>query len=141
MAKYRKKPVVIEASQFDIKKPYAHPGVHGSSSSAFYVTTIHGQAAYLADGDWILPEPKEGHFYPCKPDIFAATYEAVGEPTAAADFDWPPRASAVDLPDGERRRGSTGQMFEAKGGQWIWLNEGGYSPGGLRDDDAIPKDI
>ncbi len=30
-----------------------------------------------ADGDWILPEPKADRYYPCKPDIFAATYEPI----------------------------------------------------------------
>lgn len=32
--------------------------------------------------------------------------------------DWPPRRSAVGLPDGERRHGSTGQLFEVKNGRW-----------------------
>ena len=32
--------------------------------------------------------------------------------------DWPPSASAVGLPDGERRRGSTGQLFVVKDGVW-----------------------
>jgi hypothetical protein len=33
--------------------------------------------------------------------------------------DWPPQISAVGLPDGERRYGSTGQSFEVKNGQWV----------------------
>ncbi len=33
--------------------------------------------------------------------------------------DWPPRGSAVGLPDGEFKYGSTGQLFEVKNGQWI----------------------
>jgi hypothetical protein len=33
--------------------------------------------------------------------------------------DWPPQASAIHLPDGERRRGSTGQLFEVKNGTWV----------------------
>jgi hypothetical protein len=32
--------------------------------------------------------------------------------------DWPPQRSAVDLPDGERGTGSTGQLFEVKNGRW-----------------------
>jgi len=35
------------------------------------------------------------------------------------DPDWPPRISASKLPDGTRRRGSTGQLFEVCNGQWI----------------------
>ena len=46
-----------------------------------FVITAHDQRVYLADGDWILPEPDGEHFYPCKDDIFRATYEEVeGEP-------------------------------------------------------------
>jgi hypothetical protein len=91
MAKFRKKPVEVEAVQWH--PGVKHPGVQEDPSQlltdyyspapgsamrdlpAYYVTTIHGQRAYLVPGDWILPEPKEGHFYPCKPDIFAATYD------------------------------------------------------------------
>lgn len=32
--------------------------------------------------------------------------------------DWPPQASAIGLPEGERRYGSTGQLFEVKNGRW-----------------------
>ena len=33
--------------------------------------------------------------------------------------DWPPRVSAIGLPDGHRRFGSTGQLFEVRNGQWM----------------------
>jgi hypothetical protein len=79
MPQFRKKPVVIEAVQWfhDV----AHPGVHRDDRGEHgpHVITAHGQAAYLAEGDWILPEPHEGRFYPCKPDIFAATYDPIEE--------------------------------------------------------------
>ena len=39
------------------------------------------------------------------------------KPTEMRDF--PPQMSAVGLPDGAWRYGSTGQLFEAKNGQWI----------------------
>lgn len=42
-----------------------------------YVVTIHGERATLAPGDWVIREPDGEHYYPCKPDIFEATYEAV----------------------------------------------------------------
>ncbi len=74
MAQYRKKPVVIEATQWH--PGTEHPGV-GTDEVGPYVTTIHGEKAHLADGDWILPEPQPGRFYPCKPDIFEQTYDAV----------------------------------------------------------------
>lgn len=95
MKQYRKKPVVIETLQWfpnvvhhgvreDAERKLvefmAKPPVEGSALwdlPAYYVTTIHEQRAYLVPGDWILPEPKDSRFYPCKPDIFAATYEPV----------------------------------------------------------------
>ena len=79
MAKYRKKPVEIEAVQYTnygdrvtgvcaLPKCYCAPHVH----------TIHSnQAIHIEIGDWIIPEPDGVHFYPCKPDIFEQTYEAV----------------------------------------------------------------
>lgn len=75
MPKFRKKPVVIEAVQWF--PSVGHPGVYFDASDRAHVITIHEQKAFLEPGDWILPEPKEGRFYPCKPDIFAETYEAV----------------------------------------------------------------
>lgn len=39
------------------------------------VRTIHGEIATVRHGDWIIPDGKAGRFYPCKPDIFEATYE------------------------------------------------------------------
>lgn len=91
MAKFRKKPVVVDAEQFHDGEPCK--GVHGGFPGerrviACYpehsyeltgpaVVTIHGQVTPVADGDWIIAEPDGLHFYPCKPDIFEATYEAV----------------------------------------------------------------
>jgi len=87
--KFRKKPVVVKAVQWD--GPWIlHPGIGTENDGKmpnkaqgvevrFYVTTIHGQRAYLASGDWIIAEPDGIHYYPCKPDIFEATYEPVEE--------------------------------------------------------------
>ena len=86
MARYRKKPIEVEAIQWFAKQWFSnrdiyHAGVwcdhEGSEAGKPYVITIHNQRAYLADGDWIIAEPKAGFFYLCKPDIFAATYEEV----------------------------------------------------------------
>ena len=76
--KFRKKPVVIEAVQFTGKKEnYAEilrfcPSV-GILPDCLIIKTLEGnhKASY---GDWII-KGIEGEFYPCKPDIFAATYE------------------------------------------------------------------
>lgn len=88
MAKYRKKPVVIEAVQFDPNvypwpdgvKPW--PDKHGlqpRDMSFGYIETLEGDHHVMA-GDWIITGIK-GEKYPCKPDIFEATYELVTEVT------------------------------------------------------------
>lgn len=92
--KYRKKPVVIEAYQltkelieallFDRKEL---AGVRVSSSRLYPPTrtiinyvlridTLEGETYKVFEGDWIIKGIK-GEFYPCKPDIFEATYERV----------------------------------------------------------------
>ena len=83
MGYYRKKPVVIEAVQFDGLPANDPPGVwRWFEDNSPYVVTIHDQRCYVSPGDWIVPEPDGVHYYPVKPDIFAATYEAVAGPTA-----------------------------------------------------------
>ena len=86
MAKFRKKPVVIEAvrnmSVFDHGsepwRSFLQPTDAGKIYSAganLCIETLEGKM--IADpGDWIIRGVK-GELYPCKPDIFAATYEAV----------------------------------------------------------------
>lgn len=85
MPLFRKKPILIEAEQF-FADGRTRKGVHWERQSTDegeflvpYVVTVHDQRAYLADGDWIAPEPQPGRFYPIKPDIFANTYEPVDE--------------------------------------------------------------
>lgn len=77
MAKFRKKPVVIDAEQFFINSENGWPaGVckDGASSTGYAIDTLEGRALEVAEGDWIITGVK-GELYPCKPDIFAATYE------------------------------------------------------------------
>ena len=83
MSKFRKKPVVIEAIQYD--------GTHMTAHNIYDLS--HGQISYIdgkltirtpegtmeaSSGDWVIKGVK-GEVYPCKPDIFEATYEAVNE--------------------------------------------------------------
>ncbi|MCK5606274.1 hypothetical protein KAR91_30520 [Candidatus Pacearchaeota archaeon] len=81
MKKYRKKPVVVEAVQWF--PGVEHPRIHYKcwmndvTYVPPYVITIHNDKIELAPGDWIVTEPDGKHAYPCKPDIFAATYEEV----------------------------------------------------------------
>ena len=78
--KFRKKPVEVKAQPWwpgDMSVPGVDLGwMHDSRP---FVTTIHGGRAYLDPGDWVIMEPDGKHFYPCKPDIFEATYEPVKE--------------------------------------------------------------
>ena len=88
MPKFRKKPVVIEAQQLlgsiddaqalqawanSTERPVeVKSGLHGWCLA---IQTLEGE--HLATpGDWIIKGVK-GEFYPCKPDIFALTYEVV----------------------------------------------------------------
>lgn len=75
MAKYRKKPVVIEATQWF--KMGDHPAVISAKLSGMPVNvidTLEGEML-VTSGDWIITGVK-GEHYPCKPDIFEMTYEA-----------------------------------------------------------------
>ena len=77
--KFRKKPVVIDAVQwmgdnvFDIHDFCGGLFTHAGSRLA--IQTLEG-TMYADIGDWIIKGVK-GEFYPCKPDIFEATYEPV----------------------------------------------------------------
>lgn len=77
--KFRKKPVVIDAWGFDGSWQSAAPIIEQSNKmfwrddGKITIETLEGDITASA-GDWIIRGVK-GEFYPCKPDIFAATYE------------------------------------------------------------------
>lgn len=88
MSKFRKKPVVIEAIQYTGERVAAvdvplwlvaamHTRVVTPSGDgepeALYINTLEGRMT-VSVGDWIIRGVK-GELYPCKPDIFEATYE------------------------------------------------------------------
>lgn len=89
MAKFRKKPIVIEAEQWfpgkeiegvmhpvpdtEFLVPFAQ--VHGADVAV--IDTLEGRM-FVSPGDWIITGVK-GERYPCRPDIFEATYEAVDD--------------------------------------------------------------
>ena len=79
--KFRKKPVVIEAEQFlpeRLPLPFDKQGACAMRpDGTWYVVTAHGQETNIVSCDWIILEPNGRGFYPCKPDIFASTYEEV----------------------------------------------------------------
>lgn len=98
-SKFRKKPVVIEAVQFFYTKEsleelqkFCGPALrwfgkdrHPDAIGWAHIFTLEdgnantGEAKHIAtEGDWII-KGVQGEFYPCKPDIFEATYERVYE--------------------------------------------------------------
>lgn len=81
MAQYRKKPVVVEAEQFFCQvKPWPHGvvcPVNVNGDDLHVVNTLEGPMT-VSEGDWIITGVK-GEKYPCKPDIFEATYERAGQ--------------------------------------------------------------
>lgn len=90
--KYRKKPVVIEAIQWDgfnleeVKHFVGASLVYDIYDTAWEVgkappkvnmkiKTLEGEMQ-VSKGDYII-KGVQGEFYPCKPDIFEQTYELV----------------------------------------------------------------
>ena len=71
--KFRKKPVVIEATQWF--KMGDHSAVLYNHNSVPTIKTLEGEM-FVCSGDWIITGVK-GEHYACKPDIFAMTYEPV----------------------------------------------------------------
>lgn len=84
MPKYKTKPVIIEAEQYNgepVKGMCDNPRcfINLESSSA-HVHTIHNnQPVHVEIGDYIIPEPNGVNFYPCKADIFENKYEISDE--------------------------------------------------------------
>lgn len=81
-SRYRKKPVVIEAMRYNGLNElqvaaWMGPACDGAHThpDGFAIRTFEGQMV-ARPGDWIIKGVK-GEFYPCKPEIFEATYEAV----------------------------------------------------------------
>ena len=83
--RYRKKPVVIEAAQLppagvdapqelvDFLHSMDREWEQSDRDGSIIIHTLEGDMT-ASPGDWII-KGVQGEFYPCKPDIFAATYE------------------------------------------------------------------
>jgi hypothetical protein len=91
MGFYRKRPVVIEAMQWDgtverateiIDWALSHDGTirFHDETDTLAVDTAEGTMS-AQPGDWIIKGVKD-EFYPCKPDIFEATYEPAEVPVS-----------------------------------------------------------
>jgi hypothetical protein len=85
MPKFRKKPVVIDAWQFPgfasmeavrtMPSWLAGKAQDRAMSTSLFIATLEGTME-ASPGDWIIRGVK-GEVYPCKPDIFTATYDPV----------------------------------------------------------------
>ena len=69
MSKFIKKPVVVEAYVTDTE---------------LFIETLEG-VMRAAPGDWIITGIR-GEKYPCKPDVFQRTYQAVPDDTPLETF-------------------------------------------------------
>jgi hypothetical protein len=86
---FRKKPVEIQAIQFtgepnnfdDVctflgEQQHGHREERYGPDAHMVIYTLEGEMR-ASVGDWII-RGVQGEFYPCKPDIFDATYEPAG---------------------------------------------------------------
>ena len=88
MAKYRKKPVIVEARKFETNNDPDSVNINGlvlwmnqgsptmhawHNGTDIYIFTMEGELRAQV-GDWII-RGVNGEFYPCKPHIFEKTYE------------------------------------------------------------------
>lgn len=87
--KYRKKPIVIEAGRWIATGDHPKVAVYRCAGDAGglnlcskcnlplgdhgWIDTLEG-GHIVCPGDWII-KGVQGEFYPCKPDIFEATYD------------------------------------------------------------------
>lgn len=134
---YRKKPVVVKAVQWtgeNLREVIAftdgppetkshHAGMMWEQyedlvrKNGLKIYTLEGKMD-ASPGDWIIKGVK-GEFYPCKPDIFAATYDPANQPTApvvpAARL---ARASVTDASAGWTLGFEMLQEFRAAAGDW-----------------------
>ena len=87
MTKYRKRPVVIEATQWlpvaigrgkaeEMPVPPAPSDLLRQDRGNWFLKTLEGEYP-LTPYDWII-QGVAREYYPCKPDIFELTYESVG---------------------------------------------------------------
>ena len=80
MAKFRKKPVVIEAMQWNGDNSqeiaaFMNKTILSDWIDDILIITLEGTMK-ASLGDWII-RGVNGELYPCKPDIFEKTYESV----------------------------------------------------------------
>ena len=95
---FRKKPVVVEAVRYegdpvtrDLVLAFAKAkATFHTAHNRMSIETLENRSLTADPGDWII-KGVMGEFYPCKPDIFALTYEEVpAEESLIASSDYGP---------------------------------------------------
>jgi len=93
MAKFRKKPVIVDATRWhdlgggEATVPPAPSKLLREKNDQWStgknrhwsLLTLDGWVGPLSVGDWIIKGPAKNEWYPCKPDIFEQTYQPVEE--------------------------------------------------------------
>lgn len=85
VGRYVKRPLVVEAIQLSREtweRVHDFLGVvmrDLDGEVCIFISTLEG-VMKASDGDWVI-RGLRGEFYPCKPDIFEATYEEVSDTT------------------------------------------------------------
>lgn len=113
--RYRKKPVEIEAMRLDGSErsaaavaawaapatpgiaAWVAPGQPMPDDWGVHIETLEG-TMHASPGDYVI-RGVQGEFYPCKPDIFEATYDPVERTVLHMTYDGPGVTEVVDDPD------------------------------------------
>lgn len=120
---YRKKPVVIEAVQWTGENhaemcEFIDPEVFEiKPKEGLIIHTLEGDH-HASPGDYII-KGVNGEFYPCKPDIFAKTYEPA---TLTPPNEWVSVEERLPEPGGRvlAANGSfVGEAYMASNGAWM----------------------
>jgi len=126
VAKYRKKPVVIEALQYTGNFDEIEKFVGGDSENRngeLIVATLEGRL-HASNNDYIIKGVK-GEFYPCKPDIFEMTYELASTSSQTTSDKWKEYQDwlnePLELSDEEIMKGAE---------EWYEI-EGSYKPSAI----------
>lgn len=87
MSRYKNKPVVVEAFQYDgdfinrdgdyyvphwVADELASGNMYFKNAGELYIKTLEGEM-YVSVDDYIIKDV-QGEIYPCKPDVFEQTY-------------------------------------------------------------------
>lgn len=141
MGKFRKKPIIVEAIQWNGRTVGdAYKFCAENNLPQFNVGSIDGKAGLIiptlegnmvaSRGDWII-KGVNGEYYPCKPDIFEKTYEDAEDRHTKFCFPWERAQATLSLNPGDE------QVEKDKQKLLVWLYDMHTTVEGVI---AIPKE-